>query len=87
MRTAVQYALQPPPIGTAGALYRPHLVHRLDKALVWLFRLPLLSISHGFFFLNTPDFLPTPCHHIMLVTKRTKELYLPPPPDASSSHI
>ena len=31
MRTAVQYALQPPPAGTAGALYRPHCCHRLDK--------------------------------------------------------
>ena len=55
MRTAVQYALQPPPIGTVGALYRPHLVHRLDKALVCLFRLPLLSISHGpFLFFTFP---------------------------------
>ena len=31
MRTAVMHALQPPPPGTLGALYRPHLVHRLDK--------------------------------------------------------
>ena len=31
MRTAVMHALQPPPAGTLGALYRPHLVHRLDK--------------------------------------------------------
>ena len=31
MRTAIQYALPPPPLGTPGALYRPHLVHRLDK--------------------------------------------------------
>lgn len=32
MRTAIQYALKPPPAGTPGALYRPHCVHRLDKA-------------------------------------------------------
>lgn len=31
MRTAVMHALTPPPVGTAGALYRPHIVHRLDK--------------------------------------------------------
>jgi len=31
MRTAIIYALKPPPAGTPGALYRPHLVHRLDK--------------------------------------------------------
>ena len=31
MRTAIMHALQPPPPGTLGALYRPHLVHRLDK--------------------------------------------------------
>ena len=31
MRTAVMHALAPPPAGTPGALYRPHLVHRLDK--------------------------------------------------------
>ena len=32
MRTAIQHALQPPPIGTPSALYRPQCVHRLDKA-------------------------------------------------------
>ena len=31
MRTAIQYALTAPPIGMPGALYRPHLCHRLDK--------------------------------------------------------
>ena len=31
MRTAIQYTLKPPPIGTENALYRPHTVHRLDK--------------------------------------------------------
>jgi len=31
MRTAIAYALAPPPMGTPQALYRPHLVHRLDK--------------------------------------------------------
>jgi RluA family pseudouridine synthase/mutator protein MutT len=31
MRTAVQYALRPPPVGTVDALYRPHICHRLDR--------------------------------------------------------
>ena len=31
MRTAIQYTLKPPPENTMGALYRPHLVHRLDR--------------------------------------------------------
>ena len=31
MRTAIQYTLRPPPVGTANALYRPHTIHRLDK--------------------------------------------------------
>ena len=31
MRTAIMHALKPPPMGTPGALYRPHCVHRLDK--------------------------------------------------------
>lgn len=31
MRTAITYALAAPPPGTLEALYRPHLVHRLDR--------------------------------------------------------
>jgi len=31
MKTAVKYALQPPPDGTQHTLPRPHVVHRLDK--------------------------------------------------------
>jgi 23S rRNA pseudouridine1911/1915/1917 synthase len=31
MRTAVMHALRPPPVGTCAVLYRPHIVHRLDK--------------------------------------------------------
>lgn len=31
MRTAIQYALAPPPAGSPGVLYRPHCCHRLDR--------------------------------------------------------
>jgi 23S rRNA-/tRNA-specific pseudouridylate synthase/8-oxo-dGTP pyrophosphatase MutT (NUDIX family) len=53
MRTAVQYALKPPPVGTEDALYRPHLCHRLDRPTSGLMlcaksRQSLNSITRGF---------------------------------------
>ena len=53
MRTAVMHALAPPPEGTPGALYRPHLVHRLDKPTSGLMlcaktKPALLALSKGF---------------------------------------
>ena len=53
MRTAIMHALRPPPVGTAGALYRPHCVHRLDRPTSGLLlcaktKPSLLALSRAF---------------------------------------
>ena len=53
MRTAVKYAVTPPRVGTHTALYRPHLVHRLDKPTSGLLivaktKLALTALSRAF---------------------------------------
>lgn len=53
MRSAIHYALQPPPAGTPGALYRPHICHRLDRPTSGLLlcaktRHALLGVSSAF---------------------------------------